>query len=191
MGPRPACSMITRLPYSVLLVPRLHAIQIWLDWPAGHRGRRGFGEVGTQGRWREKPDRGRQIELRPHLWPRSPSLDPSLGSQVTLRGPNTPYLGRRGGKQQHGGKGAVEERMEAIREVGQEPQEHFQGLRPHAGPLGRSLDGRLTGKQLPFYRKRCLPTISTPCGPTAERKPAGRSSQWSFISTLSRQAFCF
>lgn len=59
MGSRPACSMITRLPYSVLLVPRLHAIQIWLDWPAGHRGRRGFGEVGTQGRWREKPDRGR------------------------------------------------------------------------------------------------------------------------------------
>lgn len=59
MGPRPACSTITRLPYSVLLVPRLRAIQIWLDWPAGHRGRRGFGEVGTQGRWREKPDRGR------------------------------------------------------------------------------------------------------------------------------------
>lgn len=28
---------------------------------------------------------------------------------------------------------------------------HFQGLWPHAGPLGCSLDGRLTGKHLPFY----------------------------------------
>lgn len=36
MGPRPACTAITLLPYSVPMVPRLHGTQIWLDWPAGH-----------------------------------------------------------------------------------------------------------------------------------------------------------
>lgn len=44
---------------------------------------------------------------------------------------------------------------------------HFQGLWPHAGPLGRSLDGRLTGKRLPFYFMWCLQTTSTPHNPAA------------------------
>lgn len=57
MGPRPAWSTITLLPSSVPLVPRLHGTQIWLDWPAGHRRRR-VGEVGTQGRWRERQGGG-------------------------------------------------------------------------------------------------------------------------------------
>lgn len=57
MGPRPACFTITLLPSSVLLVPRLHGMQIWLDWPAGH-GRRRVGEGGTQGRRRERQDGG-------------------------------------------------------------------------------------------------------------------------------------
>ncbi|KAK2891445.1 hypothetical protein Q8A73_017110 [Channa argus] len=57
MGPRPACSSITLLSSSVPSVPRLHGTQIWLDWPAGH-GRRSVGDVGTQGRWRERQDGG-------------------------------------------------------------------------------------------------------------------------------------
>lgn len=52
MGPRPASSTIT-----IPLVSRLHGAQIWLDWPAGHGGRR-LGEVGTQGRRRERQDGG-------------------------------------------------------------------------------------------------------------------------------------
>lgn len=59
MGPWPACSAITLLPSSVPLVPRLHGTHTvyGLIGLLG-TGRRRVGEVGTQGRWRERQNGG-------------------------------------------------------------------------------------------------------------------------------------
>lgn len=105
MGPRPAWSDITLLPSYVPYVPRLHGTQIWLDWPAGHREEaRGWVKLAPKrvgGRSRMKVGGVDWAQASPVA--RCPSLDPSPGSQVTLRGPNTSCQGRRGRKQQHGG----------------------------------------------------------------------------------------
>lgn len=151
---------------SIPLAPRLHGTQIWLDWPAGHGEEEGWGswhpgEVEREAKWRGV-DWAQASPVAP-----APPWNPPLAARSRCM-VQTPLPGEEKRKTTVKREGRCSEKDGGDKRGRARTIGHFQGLWPHAGPLGCSLDGRLTGKHLPFYFMWCLQTTLTPHHPAAE-----------------------